>query len=174
MHTILMSRGDKNYRLATKTMLDGEMFLEDKMEYHPEGLEKTARKSRVHIWAQMGDPIDPKNPGPIDVTDWIVRFIQAHIDIYKTNGYTLTDTDDIPVEDVLVLSQEPGRNDRKARPHGATQTPMPYRIAAYDAQGRLSSFTPVGPEHVAQKVDVDTAQENAAAALGAEVTKLRN
>jgi hypothetical protein len=51
---------------------------------------------------------------------------------------------------------------------------MPYRIAAYDAQGRLSSFMPVGPEHVARKHDVDEARSEAAAQLQAEGTKLRN
>jgi len=60
-HTILLSRGDKDYRLKIKAMQDGEVFLEDKTV---RGAGQVAVKnSRVHLWAQLGNPKKPGNPG---------------------------------------------------------------------------------------------------------------
>jgi len=138
-HTILMSRGDKNYRCKVKTMQDGEIFLEDKVK------PSNAKDSRVHLWAQLGDPADPNNPGPIKITDWITRLIQNHINQYKGNGHLLNKYGEVSNEDLIEL-QDNSIDDGKERPHGATSTPIRNRISTYDNSGRLSTsdVAPIG------------------------------
>lgn len=170
-YTILMPRGDKNYRLSFKAMQDGKLFLEDKTV---RGNDDAARKnSRVIIWAQMGDPNDPQNQGPIDVTDWIVRLIQAHTQTWNANGHTPTNTGDIPIADQQQLASASPK-DKKLRPHGATADPSGNRLAAYDAEGRLSTAYPVSYNHCVRKDTLDSAKAELAGNFNQELAKLRD
>jgi len=167
-HTILMSRGDKNYRCKVKTMQDGEIFLEDKVK------PSNAKDSRVHLWAQLGDPADPNNPGPIEVTDWITRLIQNHINQYKGNGHLLNKYGEVSNEDIIEL-QENSIDDGRERPHGATPTPIRNRIGAYDNNGRLSTsdVTPIGLNAV-NKNFLDKELMGLYTNISAEITKLKS
>ena len=69
------------------------------------------------------DPNDPNNPGPIDVTDWIVRYIQTHANLYKASGHELTNTGDVSSTDQYQLATTVPQ-DGKLRPHGATASPV--------------------------------------------------
>jgi len=169
-HTILLSRGNINYRLKTKAMQDGEVFLEDKTVH---GTGQTAVKnSRIHIWAQLGNPMDPSNPGAIDITDWIVRLIKTHENTWKTSGHTPTETNEVHFDDQQQLAMTLP-SDGKKRPHGATPHPQADRIAAYDAQGRLSSEHPANPAHVVRKDTLDNAVASITYIINTEVTKLK-
>jgi hypothetical protein len=128
MHTILFSRGNFQYRQKLKKMQDGEIFLEDFI------VSTDWKNNRVKIWAQLGDPESPSNPGPIDVTDWLDRAIQTHSHLHLASGHTLDSVGEVSIEHQL----EP-RGDGKVIPHGATATPIPHRIAAYNTNAQLST-----------------------------------
>jgi len=168
--TILMSRGNKAERLRLRPMQDGELFLEDKVVY--ENTDEARKNSRIHIWAQMGSPFNPNNPGAIDITDWIVRLIETHANVWKATGHTPTSTNEIPNLDQQELNTtEP--NDNKMRPHGATATPHADRIAAYDELGRLSSAEPVSEAHVVRKDTLDNAVTTLTDNVGVEIANLK-
>jgi methyl-accepting chemotaxis protein len=128
MHTILLSRGNFQYRQKLKKMQDGEIFLEDFIA------PADWKNSRVKLWAQLGNPLDTTNPGPIDVTDWLDRALQTHSHLHLVSGHRLNSVGEVPVEDQL-----PPRGDGKYIPHGATFIPYRYRIAAYNGDYQLST-----------------------------------